>query len=183
MTLAEKVCDFLRESQNFFGNPQFTPIVELCLRDLTVSRVPASTSHHHCYDFGTLVHTAEVVNACIEVERLLSATAHRNLITAAILHDWGKVRDYRNVLRIWINADFRDKIRHVAESYARFRAVQPPGVALEDGDQIGHMILSHHGRKEWGSPVEPQTPEAHLLHSFDMWSAAYGPNKDAPVDW
>jgi 23S rRNA maturation-related 3'-5' exoribonuclease YhaM len=38
-------------------------------------------------------------------------------------------------------------------------------------DSVSHCILSHHGRKEWGSPVEPKTPEAWILHAADMLSA------------
>lgn len=36
---------------------------------------------------------------------------------------------------------------------------------------LKHLILSHHGKKEWGSPIEPHTPEAHILHEMDMLSA------------
>jgi len=38
----------------------------------------------------------------------------------------------------------------------------------------------HHGRLEWQSPVEPQTPEARILHSADMLSAEYGEYKTTP---
>jgi 3'-5' exoribonuclease len=40
-----------------------------------------------------------------------------------------------------------------------------------------HCILSHHGRKDWGSPVEPATLEALVLHQADMLSAKFGATK------
>jgi len=38
-------------------------------------------------------------------------------------------------------------------------------------ERIEHLLLSHHGRKEWGSPVEPLTAEAFILHAADMMSS------------
>jgi 23S rRNA maturation-related 3'-5' exoribonuclease YhaM len=45
-------------------------------------------------------------------------------------------------------------------------------------DAVVHCLLSHHGRREWGSPVEPQTLEALLLHQADMASAKFGQTKE-----
>lgn len=44
---------------------------------------------------------------------------------------------------------------------------------------VGHCILAHHGRKDWGSPIEPQTQEAYLLHAADTWSSRFGPWKES----
>jgi 3'-5' exoribonuclease len=41
--------------------------------------------------------------------------------------------------------------------------------------RIEHAILAHHGRQEWGSPVEPVTAEAYILHYADMLSVRFGP--------
>jgi 3'-5' exoribonuclease len=50
---------------------------------------------------------------------------------------------------------------------------QKQGIDDNLRDDIGHMILSHHGRLEWNSPVEPQTVEAQILHFADYLNAFY----------
>ena len=40
-------------------------------------------------------------------------------------------------------------------------------------EEVSHVILAHHGRLEWGSPIEPQTPEALIVHQADMLSAYF----------
>lgn len=187
----DEVVQFLQDSQIGWGNPKFECVVVRCLQDLVNSQVPSSRKHHHTYPWGNLVHTAEVLDYIQRVgTRMLARDPdeglrlYANLTTAAILHDWGKIRDYAKdpVTGVWHETDFRNKIRHVAESYALFREASQ-GLPEADRDEIGRLILAHHGRKEWGSPVEPQTPDALILHQADYWSACYGPNKEKPVDW
>jgi 23S rRNA maturation-related 3'-5' exoribonuclease YhaM len=45
---------------------------------------------------------------------------------------------------------------------------------IPERDAVIHCMLSHHGRREWGSPVEPVTPEAYILHVADMLSSREG---------
>ena len=56
------------------------------------------------------------------------------------------------------------------------------GVDPKDIDYIGHIMLSHHGRKEWGSPVLPGTTEAWAVHCADMMSAQYSYESKIPGD-
>lgn len=182
---ATKICGQLWDSQKCYGNPDLDAVVSRCLANLRVTAVPSSCKHHHVYDWGNLVHTEEVVRYCEHAGlALLPEREAANLVTAAILHDWGKIRDYAKdpVTGVWHETDLRNKIRHVAESYALFRAASV-GLPEADCDEIGHLILAHHGRKEWGSPVEPQTAAALILHQADYWSACFGPNKEKPVEW
>lgn len=132
---------------------------------------PGSHHQHHAYSGGLMVHTCEVLNLCMRID----ANAPE-LLVAAILHDFGKCWDYeQNNDGVWVKTAHYGLIRHVARSYTEFmtRAVQYE-LATDTRDRIGHMILAHHGRLAWGSPVEPQTREALILHSADMLSSQYG---------
>jgi len=66
---------------------------------------------------------------------------------------------------------YRKRINHVAGSAMEFHRHAYGVLDTEELEQIEHLLLSHHGRKEWGSPVEPATAEAFILHAADMMSA------------
>ena len=138
--------------------------------------VEGEKSHHHGYPGGLLIHTGEVAIQAIRFA-VESRTVNPDvLITAAIFHDYGKIWDYDPDGR---PTSHRNKIRHVARSYAEFmKMINGLNADPETVDAIGHAILAHHGRYEWGSPVEPQTEEAFILHLADMWSSQFGPTKD-----
>lgn len=82
------------------------------------------------------------------------------------------------VTQRWMKTPHRTLIRHVTRSYSEFNITcreTQPREEWSDGrektlEQIGHCILAHHGRLEYGSPVEPETPEAWALHLADMIS-------------
>lgn len=134
---------------------------------------------------------------------------HDVLIAAALLHDFMKTREYVRVtvqsddttrmLKIcdgdydghgyatktgWVKNETRVKLfghhEHIIAGALEFtRVAEKYGVSPETIDAVTHCILSHHGRREWGSPVEPQTIEALILHQADMTSAKYGVTKDS----
>jgi 3'-5' exoribonuclease len=159
-----------------------------------------SAGSHHGFVGGLAVHTAEVTEYAYKTVQMFPDADEDVVVTAAIFHDFMKIDEYE--LRhkstpgtLVMNeygepatyigkTQYRNLIRHVAGSYAKFM------VAMEGKDipesyvlEIGHAILAHHGRYEWGSPVEPQTVEAKILHDADIWSVQFGPNskrKDPP---
>lgn len=80
----------------------------------------------------------------------------------------------------WGKTPHYSQIRHVSRSYLEFntaldRLLRHGEIEFEPAERaeieaINHCILAHHGRLDWGSPVEPQTPEAWALHLADMMS-------------
>jgi len=100
-------------------------------------------------------------------------------VVAAIWHDFAKIFEYEFITADETSADlvvvskpYRDLIGHIVGSYTEFvQVAQSFGYPDSFIASVGHCILAHHGRKEWGSPVEPRTPEAWMLHSCDMMSA------------
>lgn len=129
---------------------------------------PAAKSMHHAYLGGLLEHTLSILGM---VERACShyQGMNRDLVVAgALLHDVGKTAEL-SYQRSFGYTDAGNLLGHIAlESEWISRAVgKIPGFPEELRMQILHIVLSHHGRLEFGSPVLPKTPEALLVHYLD----------------
>ena len=148
---------------------------------------PASLGHHHAYVGGLLAHSAEVCDiAMYNASQFPMGRVNRDvLLASALWHDVLKIFEYApsesaaaNGI-MWQHTDYGKAIGHIAGSAAQFTATAINyGVARSTIDAVVHCILAHHGRKERGSPVEPQTLEALILHQADMLSAKFGVTKD-----
>jgi len=129
---------------------------------------PAAKSMHHAYLGGLLEHTLSVLGmagrACGHYPGL-----NRDLVVAGVLlHDVGKTAEL-SYQRSFGYTDAGNLLGHIAmEAEWISRAVgKIPGFPEELRLQILHIVLSHHGRLEFGSPVLPKTPEALLVHYLD----------------
>lgn len=128
----------------------------------------AEDGKHHAFAGGLLVHVAEVAHYCLRLDN------SEELLTAVIFHDCAKIFDYDEFGN---KTSYRTLIRHVSGSFALFSELLRGQIPQEQFERIGHCILAHHGRQAWGSPVEPQTAHAMILHHADMLSAYFGPGK------
>lgn len=149
---------------------------------------PASSSpkKHHHYVGGLSEHTLEVVNLCLDEYYLSKYEINRKeAYLAALFHDYGKIYDYEpwgyhgktedidseyDKLYGWKSTQEKLLRGHIVNSAEFF---MDSVISSLDCNcfSIQHAILAHHGRKEWGSPVTPQTPLAWLLHLSDTLSA------------
>jgi len=131
-------------------------------------KAPAAKSVHHDYIGGLLDHTLNVVRLADAVAPLYKNLDRDLLVAGALLHDLGKIEelsfdknfDYTDIGRlighIIIGADIlTEHISQIPEF--------PKDLALV----VKHMILSHHGKFEFGSPKRPKTLEAMMLHYLD----------------
>ncbi len=128
---------------------------------------PAATSFHHNYKGGLAYHTSAMLKIA---EGLLNVYHYINkdlVYSAIILHDIYK--------SVEIEADGKDYsidgslLGHISMSSANV-LVTAEKLGYKNAQEVmllQHIILSHHGKKEWGSPVEPKTPEALLVHYCD----------------
>jgi len=132
---------------------------------------PGGSEHHHNYKHGLIIHTAEVMN---NAQKLCSGwKLPDELIIAVIWHDFMKIKDYAIVDQEIISLPYKKLINHVSGSCMEFHsAAKAIGMEPNKMERIEHILLSHHGRKEWGSPVEPRTAEAFVMHTADMMSAS-----------
>ncbi len=129
---------------------------------------PAAREVHHPYVGGLLEHTHNVVRICRMVTLIYPALDADLLVVGAFLHDVGKVRQYRWRRAIDHTTPGR-LVGHVVmgAEMMRKRALKIAGFPRDVLLKLEHMILSHHGRREWGSPVEPAFEEAAMLHMAD----------------
>jgi 3'-5' exoribonuclease len=134
---------------------------------------PASLTGHHAALGGLLKHTAEVAVIARVIGRVAGADLEL-LLAGVLLHDVGKVEAYT-----WEgpfgSTDAGALLGHVVLGSLMLErrmaaAPQPPCTAFELGI-LHHLILSHHGNREFGAPVEPLTLEAEVLHHADNASA------------
>lgn len=142
-----------------FGDKEF-------LEDFSVA--PGSKAVHHARLGGLLEHTLEVVRLCEEVAKLFPGIGRDLLITAALLHDVGKVKDYSWDLKI-DRTDEGRLLGHVVLGafLVEEKIGEIEGLPEELRVKVLHCILSHMGKEEFGSPVKPMIPEAFALYHVD----------------
>lgn len=134
---------------------------------------PAAQTHHHAYLGGLLEHTVSVAGLCSMLAEQYPGVQRDILITAAVLHDVGKVDE----LRFDTSIEYTDRGRlvgHVVMGVMLVREVATRARIKLPADRyalLEHAMLSHHGELEWGSPKRPCTMEALLLHHADNLDA------------
>jgi 3'-5' exoribonuclease len=176
-----KLWDRLRGILMKLSNPHLRGLAECFFMDEKFveefCRVPAGIRNHHAYLGGLLEHVVSLMDAA---ERILPVYPEldRDLLLAGVfLHDIGKVRElsfgkafaYTNegqlVGHLVIGVEMlNEKVARVSE----LTGETFPGELLL---RLKHMILSHHGTYEFGSPKLPMTPEAIALHHLDNFDA------------
>lgn len=143
-----------------------------CWEDDRMRECPGGTHHHHDYVGGQMVHTAQMLEMAHALCELEATTLDASiLIPAVLVHDWGKIWDYEEKEDRLVYTNHLKLVGHLPRSYAEWMIAARKGDVPESiQTEIGHCILAHHGRQDWGSPVLPQTAEAWALHHVDMMS-------------
>lgn len=132
---------------------------------------PAAVSFHHAYVGGLLEHTVAVARVALSQASACAANGYPvNLpvtIAGALLHDIGKMDAYRLTPAPEMTVE-GTVIDHVVMGYQTYSAaVREFGLDRQTATAIGHILISHHGSREFGSPVLPSTPEAMIVSSAD----------------
>jgi len=167
----------LRSLIRIVKDPGLSALLKAVFGDRTFMRrfrrCPAAQSFHHAYLGGLMEHTISVARICRGLAALYPQTDADLLVAGALLHDIGKVDEL-----VWDTAiDFTDEGRllgHVVLGERRVqRAVEALGKGISQGlaTRLSHILVSHHGELEWGSPKRPSTLEALLLHHADNLDA------------
>ena len=153
-----------------YCDEQDEELVALILDDERFQKGAGGASHHHAYSGGLVDHTLEVAEYAMSMTD--DQRERRNALIAAIFHDYGKIHDYKIGEDGTVsNTDFCRLIGHLPWSWHFFvNAAEEMHYGDSWVSEISHALLAHHGRKEWKSPVEPQTKLAFILHSADMLS-------------
>ena len=131
-------------------------------------KAPAAKNFHHSYISGLLEHTLSVCRLSEEVARLYTYLDRDLLITAAFLHDIGKTKE----LSFEVQIDYTHEGRLLGHVVLGSDMVDLKIKKIKDfphdlSVRIKHMMLSHHGEYEFGSPKRPKFLEAVALHVID----------------
>lgn len=155
------------------GDPWIRRLLELLLVEDPVLRAafakaPAAKSMHHVFLGGLLEHSLSVAGmaerACAHYQDL-----NRDLVMAGVLlHDLGKTAEL-TYQRSFGYSDAGNLIGHISmeADWISQAAARIPDFPEQLKLLILHIVLSHHGKLEYGSPVVPKTPEALLVHYLD----------------
>ncbi|MCA9048629.1 MAG: HD domain-containing protein [Planctomycetaceae bacterium] len=139
---------------------------------------PAGVKAHHAYLGGLLEHIVSMSELAVRTCEVHSCLNRDLLLLGVLLHDIGKVRElswdptlaYTDEGQLLGHMNIAVEILN--EKLAQTRAVlNGESVDTEDVLRLKHMILSHHGQLEFGSPRVPMTPEAIVLHHIDNLDA------------
>ncbi|MGH2902481.1 MAG: 3'-5' exoribonuclease YhaM family protein [Solirubrobacteraceae bacterium] len=146
---------------------------------------PAAKYYHQAYRHGLLEHCLGVAQAVSAVSATFGGIDRDVAVTGALLHDIGKLEAYTDQTAEDAPAgagqiiDLTDAGRlqgEIALGYYRIRRMieEIDGFPAELAQAVGHIILSHHGSLEHGSPVVPCTREATLVHMVDNLGGRLG---------
>ncbi|GFO60459.1 HD family phosphohydrolase [Geomonas silvestris] len=129
---------------------------------------PAAKGMHHVYLGGLLEHSLSVAKLVDAIMPLYEGLNRDLLVVGALLHDIGKVREM-TYLRAFDYSDEGKLIGHITIGVEMLqeRIASLPGFPFELGMLLKHMLLSHHGQYEYGSPKRPKTVEATILNYLD----------------
>ena len=132
---------------------------------------PAAVGHHHAYANGLLEHTVSVAASARSMAQSMRESGYEidvDVVTVgALLHDIGKLEAYKmeSAPEMTTEGAFID---HVALGFALFGELAAKhGLSRKLALHLQHIILSHHGQREYGSPVVPATPEALIVSAAD----------------
>ncbi len=131
-------------------------------------KAPAAKGFHHSYIGGLLEHTLSVTELIDQVARHYDDVDRDLLITGGILHDIGKIEEfsYRKMI------DYTDEGRLIGHIVMGLEMVDRKINEIEDFPEdlalmLRHILLSHHGVLEYGSPKRPKTVEALIVNYID----------------
>jgi 3'-5' exoribonuclease len=155
-----------------FKNAELKRLVFAFLDDAEIGaaycEAPAAKVLHHAWIGGLLEHVVTLVRVCRAVVGFYPEVDADLLVTGAILHDVGKVRElsWGTTFGYTLEGQMVGHIS-IAQGMLREKVKGLAGFPEKLAVLVEHMILSHHGRLEFGSPKLPMTPEAVLLSALD----------------
>ncbi|UFU00477.1 3'-5' exoribonuclease YhaM [Radiobacillus kanasensis] len=168
-TLLEQLTEIIFE----MANPNLQRIVRYFIKkyqdDLLI--YPAAVKNHHEYVSGLAYHVVSMLRIAKELKTLYPDVNKDLLYAGIILHDLGKLKELSGVTAPSYTLEGK-LIGHIPIMVEEIgQAAKELQIDSEEVLILQHMILSHHGKAEWGSPKPPLVREAELLHLIDLIDA------------
>jgi 3'-5' exoribonuclease len=152
---------------------------------------PAAMSYHHAFLGGLLEHVASLIELADAVADHYPWLRRDLIVAGLVLHDIGKTEEL-NFTRGFRYSTRGQLIGHItmALEMVQSKIRQIPDFPASLKDELEHIIISHHGKLEFGSPKEPMFAEAMVVSFLDEMDskmeavrAQYATDKDRPGDW
>ena len=157
-------------------NPQLKAVVDEFLADGELMEKfcnsPGGVKLHHNYLGGLLEHTHNMLRVASAVLPFYKEVQADLVLAAIFIHDVGKTEELAYDMA-FSYTDSGQLIGHITESFLMLNkkadalAAKGKAVDKEVLDALGHIILSHHGQYDFGSPKLPATPEAYMVNYID----------------
>jgi 3'-5' exoribonuclease len=132
---------------------------------------PAATKNHHEYISGLAYHVVSMLDLAKAIANLYPSLDKDLLYAGVILHDLGKVIELSGPISTTYTVA-GNLLGHISIMVNEIgKAAEHLGITGEEVVILQHMVLSHHGKAEWGSPKPPMVKEAEILHYIDNLDA------------
>jgi 3'-5' exoribonuclease len=132
---------------------------------------PAATKNHHEYMSGLAYHVVSMLGLAKAISTLYPSLNKDLLYAGVILHDLGKVHELSGPVSTVYTVE-GNLLGHITIMVNEVgKAAEELGIEAEEIMILKHLILSHHGKAEWGSPKPPMVREAEVLHYIDNMDA------------
>jgi len=155
-----------------FQNQYLKTLVQAFMADPVIAaayrNAPAAKTLHHAFIGGLLDHVVSLFRSCDLISRNYPQINRDLLFTGAFLHDIGKIHEL-TYNRSFSYTTKGQLLGHMIIELEMLQAklVQVPGFPEELKTLVEHLIISHHGQYDFGSPKLPMFPEALMLHYLD----------------
>jgi 3'-5' exoribonuclease len=171
----------LRDLVETVQNPQLRELLERFFGEAAENwprfrEAPAAKHYHQAYRSGLLEHTVSVAQAVSAAAAFFGGIDRDIAVTGALLHDIGKTEAYNDDPLAIELTDVGRLYGEIPLGYYKVRRQieDIPGFDTSLAQAVLHVILSHHGALEHGSPVTPATREAALVHAIDNLGGKLG---------
>ncbi len=139
------------------------------------SLAPAAKRMHHAYLGGLIEHSLSVAGMAVKTGQHYPSLDRDILLAGALVHDIAKIREFSYSSVPFEYTDNGRLLGHLVLGAEMIRdaarGIKAEILPTRRVDELIHLVLSHHGRHDFGAPVLPMTPEAILLHYLDDMDA------------
>ncbi len=172
----DQMFEGLKKNLALIKNPQLKALVARFLADNELMEkfrnAPGGTSLHHNYLGGLLEHTCNMMKVAVAILPLYPDLQPDLVLAAIFLHDMGKTAELSYDMA-FSYTDAGQLMGHITQGLLMVNqkadALAAKGTPIDKVvlEALGHIILSHHGKFEFGSPKLPATPEAFMVYYID----------------
>ena len=166
----ESLIKSIQEGINLIENDKLNRLVSSLLNYYSNDfyEYPAASKIHHNFIGGLATHTVGMIELARAICNIYPSVNRDYLLAGVIVHDLGKIEEFTSpIVTEYTTAG--KLLGHISILDARLLNIGKQ-LNLEDSEELmvlRHMVLSHHGQLEFGSPVRPETLEAELLNLID----------------